>query len=395
MLKLSRKLWRHRTLLWQRYIWRRSPYALYSWRYIMPADNNTMRCQRYFSLRVLPELPRVAALLVVLHQLLWWFLWHAPTAIWRVWRAQSTHLFADKQIARWRQFFSLIRLAYGRTIHPAAYYALALYHYPHADNFNFIYSQQLPDWHKVWQKHVPAEVITVIQNKQVFAEHMTQAGLCTVPTLCRWPQGTYLSELPQLDQKRLFCKPVALSRAQGCFSLDITANNSTLRTLDGIVIQADSILRHINQQLARQSYLVQPLLRHHSALDQFMPKGTAASDAITVRFVSAYVDGEVLFLAANLEVNTTQQRLNLLPIVPATGKLYNNNVQLPLWQQLLTQVKAGHSALSQVKTLGWDFIISQQQVYCLEVNYNWSVQPVQLIAQGGLLCKSTKVYLHR
>ena len=393
MLKLCRKLWRHRTRLWRRYIWRRSPYALYSWRYIMPTDNHAVRCQRYFSLRVLPELPRVAALLVVLHQLLWWYLWHAPKAIWRVWRAESKQLVADNQIARWQQCFSLIRLAYGRAIQPAAYYALALYRYPHSDNFYFIYSQQLPDWHKVWQQSLPADVQAVIQNKHLFAEFMAQAGLCTVPSLGLWQQGTHLDELRQFEHIPVFCKPVASSRAQGCFSLEITPFNSTLCTFNHSIRQQDGILAYINQQLARQSYLVQPLLRHHTALDQFMPEGAASADAITVRLVSAYVDGAVLLLAANLEVNTTQQRLNLLPIAPLTGRLYQDNLQLPLWPQLLAQVQAGHCALAQVKTLGWDFIIGQHQVYCLEVNFNWNVQVMQRAEQGGLLCKTDKVYL--
>ena len=392
MLKLCRKLWRHRARLWQRYIWRRSPYALYSWRYLLPTDNHAVRCQRYFSLRVLPELPRVAALLVILHQLLWWFIWHAPAAVWRVWRAESKQLVADNQIARWQQLFSLIRLAYGRTIQPAAYYALALYRYPHNASFGFIFTQQLPDWHKVWQQPLPADVQAVIQNKHLFAEFMAQAGLCTVPTLGLWLQGTHLDELPQFEHRSVFCKPMASSRAQGCFSLDITQFNSTLCTFNHSIRQQDGILAYINQQLASQSYLVQPFLRHHAELDQLMPDASAPADAITVRLVSAYVDGAVLFLAANLEVNTARQRLNLLPVAPLTGRLYKNDLQLPLWPQLLAQVQAGHCALRQVKTLGWDFIIGQQQVYCLEVNFNWSVQPVQRPEQGGLLFITRKVY---
>lgn len=392
MLRLFGRLWRHRALVWRRYIWRPGPYALYSWRYLLPSNNHALRCQRYFSLRVLPELPRVVALLVVLHQLLWWYLWHAPKAICRVWRARSARLATDEQIAGWQQLACLIRIAYGRTVHPAAYYALALYRYPHSASFGFIFTQQLPDWHKVWQRPLPAKVQAIIQNKQLFADHMAQVGLRTVPTLGVWPKGISLAELPQFQCGPVFCKPVASSRAQGCFSLDITPVDNVLRTFNDSISQPENILAYINQKLESHSYLVQPQLRHHAALDQFMPEGAGSADAITVRLVSAYVDGAVLFLAANLEVNTVQQRLNLLPIAPLTGRLYINNLQLPLWPQLLAQVHTGHCALAQVKTLGWDFIIGPQQVYCLEVNSNWAVQSVQQPEQAGLLMHHAKLY---
>lgn len=386
------KLWKHKLLIWKRYICRRSPYALYSWRYILPTADNAIRCQRSFSSRVLPELPRFVAMLVVLHQLLWWYLWHGPWAIWRNWRSQSQQTQYAYAVTSIRQLLHLLRLAYGRTVHPAAYYQLVLHRYPHSHTFNFIYSQQLPDWHKVWQPHITEPVQALIRNKRLFAEQMSAAGMNTVPTLSYWQQGTRLTKLPSFEDNTVFCKPVAASRAQGCYTLRITKQECCLITYTETLTAPAVVLRFINENMARQSYLVQPFLHHHSVLDQFLSETASVLATITIRLVSAFSAGEVIFMAANLEVNEGQQRFKLLPINPDNGLLYEHNWQLPLWSQLLRQVQLGHNVLSSVKTLGWDFVISQNQVYCLEVNLNWAVQPMQLPAHGGLLEKFSKLY---
>lgn len=377
------KLWQHRSRLWQRYIWRRMPYALYSWRYCFASNNSALQYQRKFALKVLPELPRAVAAVLVLNQLLFWYLWHAPTAVVRVFRFHQATIAQP----RLQQIMALLRLAYSRTIHPAAYYQLQLYRYPYSQTFDFVYGQQLPDWHKVWQPELTQEVQTLIQNKVLFARQMSALGLNTVPTLSTVLLGEHLSELPKFAEHALFFKPLAASRAQGCFALFMTEPEPCISTFSEQICGVPRVLAYINQQTGLQPYLVQPFIRHHAALDQFITEAVADNHTITVRLVSAYCANSVLFWAANLEINNGQQRFKVLSIDPKTGILYGEKVQLPHWQTLLEQARIGHTHLAAVKTLGWDFIIAENDVYCLEVNLNWGVLAMQSPEQGGLVSK--------
>lgn len=377
------KLWQHRSRLWQRYIWRQTPYALYSWRYCLASKNSALQYQRKFALKVLPELPRAVAAILVLNQLLFWYLWHAPTAVVRVFRFHQATIAQP----RLQQIMALLRLAYSRTIHPAAYYQLQLYRYPYSQTFDFVYGQQLPDWHKVWQPELAESVQSLIQDKVLFAQYMSAIGLTTIPTLLTLQRGEVLTALPHNTEPVLFFKPRAASRAEGCFALHLTASDPVIASFTERVCGKDDVIAFINKKISLQQYLVQPLVQHHSELNQFLSEVTPETPVITVRLVTAHCDNTVYFWAANLEVNTGQQRFNVLPIDPETGKLYGDNTLLPHWQTLLDQARKGHSALAAVKTLGWDFIIAENDVYCLEVNLNWGVLAVQSPEQGGLVSK--------
>lgn len=388
------KVWKHRQLLFRRYIWRSSPYAIYSWRYILPSKNRPLCCQRYFAFRVLPELPRAAAVLVVLHQLIWWYLFHGPRAVLRHWFARSAQLAGSNGVSRLNQLLFLIRMTYSRTIHPVAYYQLSLHHCTYAETFYYIYSQQLPDWHTVWQQPALAsDVQFVVRDKVEFAKQMSVVGMLTVPTLAIWQRNTAFKTLPVFKEHRVFCKPIAASRAEGCFSLSSSSDAGLVTTFAGDTFRNDAALAFLNQCMINQSYVVQPLLIHHSALDQFLSEPANKHSTITVRLVSAIKEGQVLFMAANLEVNAQEQRAIILPIEPESGLLIEQGFVLPLWQQLLQQAKIGHRFLGSARTLGWDFVICQDQVVCLEVNLNWGVNPVQQPLQGGLLSKYSDVYL--
>ena len=399
--------------LWQRHC----PQGLISWRYLWPGQDGRIIAHRQIWWQQGEGWPRWLWLAVQGWQWLRWVGWFGPLALWRTLGRRRAQVAEGEGLGLGQQLWRVGRLTLGWCIPPREIYQFNLHHHPERA-LDYIFTHELPAYHR-WRSRPlglkPASLAT-LQDKLRLAAQLTPLGIALVPTPHVISRGQAAPLITYLEPgARLFCKTRSGNQGRGAFTVWQQASVAGAAGLRGQGFEGKDLADGAAVEAAWQALcqqddaLIQPCLVNHAALEPLAMAGRA----ITVRYITAWQQGQICCLSAVLEVPTHRAEhhhqilYSLLPLDPARGRVlpWPHPERLPeAARQAMTPLElrlpqpfhlphwpalawASHQAQAEFPDLGaiaWDWVITPSGPVLLEGNTGWGTATPQMI-RGGLL----------
>ncbi len=381
----------------KRYLNPKAPFAILSWRYILPNQTPAVRLHRQAFLTNFTRRPRVLWCLLTVHSYFIWYLFYSWRQCYQVWKSKNTACLLSEGVNTWQLLGHLFTLAFLQATPPRFYYHYRLHRYPVKQWLEFIYTHELPHWHQIMSPNISEQSQQLLSDKSYFSQKILEKGLPAVPTFAHLSRGAKLTDDTLFQERSLFFKPQNGSRKVGCITLHYNsyAKEYCLEELDAKRIYGlNSIKASIKALNEQQDYLVQPLLVNCSWVNSHCN----CSELLTVRVISGLIDSVPHCISAVLEIPIKGQlnRIHPMEIDVTTGQLnmlesrfrvheeYCQHVRtlhkqlLPNWQEIKTVAEKAHLHCQDVTTVGWDLALTDKGIILLEGNFNWGVEVHQI-----------------
>ena len=365
------------------------PHTMVSWRFLLPNQSRAVKLHRKVFLGAWPQLPRWQWALIALYSSMTWLLFFSWRQIYRCMQADARKLPDEYGIPVWKQLFDMLALALGHGVPPYFYSYYALYRKPREQWFQYVYSHELPHWHRVLSAGVSRQTEHLMTDKCAFSTCMADLGIASVETYAFLPRSAKVGESALFSGQSLFIKPNAGSRGEGAYALSFDAQTGQYRlTGDKVIEETADILDHINRSAAQQDYLIQPLLQNHPEIEQLC----GSQELVFLRVVTGIIDGEAEALFATLLVPCLNE-YNIywwVDVELSSGRLLPDKEYirfddlpekigkiegkvLPFRQDVVEICCRAHRHFSDLPCIGWDVAITPSGVKLLEGNFNWGV----------------------
>ena len=374
-----------------------APYAILSWRYLLPRQSAAVRLHKLFFLHAWPNRPRVVWLVIAVFSYTKWFVFQGWVQLLRVWKKLSPVLQKENGISRNKQFIGLLKLVFLQTTPPVYYYRYRLYRYTTLEWLNFIYTHELPNWHGVMSLGVSPKTTNLLSDKAAFAQEMQKQGLPVIDGIVI-RKGSRLTQGQLFQQKSLFLMPLCGNRKIGAYGLEYhssTDSYSLIISEDATVDSREELLSFFQSQIEKQDYLAQPFLLNHPDLQKL----SEYHSLITFRVVTIWAENRVLPISAIAEfpVNDSSGYVYPLPVDLQNGTilaLKEKSVttkreiepkfehvpghRIVHWHELVEIAQKAHAVFPDLFSIGWDLAVTPEGVKLIEGNINWAVAPHQL-----------------
>ncbi|MEI6260103.1 MAG: sugar-transfer associated ATP-grasp domain-containing protein [Deltaproteobacteria bacterium] len=396
------------------------PHGLVSPCYLLPGQSRHIRIHRSLWLCSFPRVPLPIFLLVEGFLYLRWILFSAWVGAFRAVRRLGPAIRDREGIAIRTQFNRILKLALLHAVPPFEAYAFRLYRGGwNASVWNYVFTHEIPAFHR-WRDARQGKTglsVRVLGDKQQTAEILSRHGLPVAPVLEMVNTGGIFDPSRLTEYTRLFVKPCYGSAGRDCFVLERDKDDSDFKVFEAHagMVASRSTWQCLLDNLAREPYLVQPLMANHPVLAGLCE----TKDAVTVRIITeAPIGAPVRCYAAMLEIPgplhdpatgkelAGKKRFHvILPINPTSGntlpwnadifplsaeeaykKLYARaeNMPVPCWDQIRKTAAAAHALFPDVYAIAWDYVITHDGPFLLEGNTGWGTRMPQMI-HGGLL----------
>ncbi|MCK9372314.1 MAG: hypothetical protein M0P91_03895 [Sulfuricurvum sp.] len=376
---------------------RQVPHAVLSWRYLLPNQNPSIGLHKKVFLEAWSNLPRTVWWLIAFCSYTLWLCFYGWKYLWSVWHKSSPILSQKIGVSRSRQLFDLWRLTFLYTTPPRFYYAYQLYNYTALEWFDFIYTHELPHWHRTFSPDVTPRTIQLLTDKALFAQEMVQRNLPAISGVVL-TKASEISEEKLFNQTSHFLKPLRGSRKEGCYKLeyDSLCDTYILETSEiQILYSKKEILEFITTLVVQQDYLMQPLLKNHPDLQLFSPFDVL----ITIRLITVLLKNRATAISAVLElpVDSYSNRVHAVSVDIQHGVLGElkepnrttkekrveelkqlSGQSIVYWQEVVKVAKEAHNSFPDLVSIGWDLAITPKGVMLIEGNINWGVEVHQM-----------------
>ncbi len=223
------------------------------------------------------------------------------------------------------------------------------------------------------------------------------------------------------SEQRLIIKEKSGSYGENLLSVWI--HSGSIRNHDGTPLSAYSIWEHCAR--CNISFLIQDHLQVHPLLQCIMP-GLALGSFRLITFLNASGNPEIadalikipvignitdnfhqgdsgnLLGAMDFHNGTIRQVWGMRGGVPVpvdrhpnTGVVFFNKT-IPLWQEMVQTVRKTAVAFNELRTAGWDVVLSSEGIYILEANSRYDIDGHQMVVMQGMrskiseFCESTR-----
>jgi len=378
---------------------RPGPYAILSWRYLLPGQSAAVCLHKLVFLHAWPNKPRVVWFVIALFSYAKWFAFQGGIRLWKVWKKLSPVLQEKTGISRNKQFTDLLKLVFLQTTPPHFYYRYRLYRYTTLEWFNFIYNHELPNWHRVMSPGVSQKTTRLLSDKAAFAREMQKQGFPVIEGIVIH-KGNQLTKEQLFQQRSLFLKPLCGSRKIGAYELkyNVSAESYTLNISENETIDTRKEIISFFQSLTeKQDYLIQPLLLNHPDLQKL----TDYHSLITFRVITVWAENKALSISvvAEFPVNDSSEYVYPLPVNLQSGTILTVKEkavtikegiepkfedipghQVIYWNELVDIAQKAHAVFPDLFSIGWDLAVTPEGVLLIEGNINWAVNAHQLNA---------------
>jgi len=376
---------------------RSAPYAIFSWRYLSLKQSPSVRLHRLVFLDAQPALPRIGWWVIALYSYGIWFGFQGWIRLWKTWKKFSPILMEHSGISRTKQFLDLWRLVFLQTTPPIYYYRYRLYHYAPREWMDFIYTYELPTWHRVMSPNLSQKTATLLSDKAAFAQEMQKQGLPVINGMVI-PKGSCVSKEQLFQQSSLFLKPLCGSRKIDAFRLEYNESSDTYKLVvsaDKMITTQEQITAFFQTLVKKHDYIMQPLLNNHPTLQVF----SSFEVLITIRMITVWTGSKAQAVSAVIELpaDAYSNRVYILPvdiqsgvIMPVEETVFSvlNDTALTLknltgnkvvhWEELVDISQKAHACFSDIFSVGWDLAATPDGVRLIEGNFNWAVDPHQM-----------------
>jgi hypothetical protein len=385
-----------RNHLWQ-LIKRSAPYAIFNWRYLSLNQSPSVRLHRLVFLQAWPDLPRAGWWVIALYSYAVWFGFQGWIRLWKTWKKFSPILMEHSGISRSKQFLDLWRLVFLQTTPPIYYYRYRLYRYTSREWMDFIYTYELPAWHRVMSPNLSQRSATLLSDKAAFAQEMRQQGLPVIDGMII-PQGSCVTKEQLFQQSSIFLKPLFGSRKIDAYRLEYHELSDTYTLVvsaDEVIDDPERIIAFVQVLAEKHDYIIQPLLNNHPGLQVL----SSFEVLITIRMITVWTGSKSQAVSAVIELpaDAYSNRVYLLPvdiqsgvIIPVEETVFSvlNDTAFILenltghkvvhWEELVDISQKAHAYFSDIFSVGWDLAVTPDGVRLIEGNFNWAVDPHQI-----------------
>jgi hypothetical protein len=376
---------------------RPTPYAILSWRYLSHKQSPSVYLHKLAFLHAWPNLPRIGWGIIALYSYGMWFAFYGWAHLWKTWHRFNQTLLELAGISRTKQLCDLWRLAFMQTTPPIDYYHYRLYRYPTTEWMDFIYTHELPSWHRAMSPNMSQRTINLLSDKAAFAQEMRKQGLPVIDSIVI-PQGSNVSREHLFQQSSLFLKPLCGSRKIDSYGLEYHSSSDTYTVVvsaDQVMDTREDIMDFFNALIKKQDYIIQPMLRNHKALQIFF----SFEVLITIRLITVWTGSKAQAVSALIElpINTYSNRVYampvdieqgiILPIEETVFSVLNDKAseikhlaekKIILWPELVDVAQKAHAFFSDLFSIGWDLAITPDGIRLIEGNINWGVAQHQI-----------------
>jgi len=390
-----------------RYLLPKMPPGVIYWRYMTHKKDTAISLHRRALTARLTQSPISLHLALSLYSLLFWFLFQGWYQSFRSLRRWGKRTKQRENVPLFKQLADLLVLTFVYTIPARDYYRYKLYTRPRDQWLLFIYTHELPHWHRMLSPNISRQSHELISDKHKFSQLGLQHDLPTIPTSIYFQRGQTIDD-HLFCQQSLFLKPTRGSRKHGCMILRYDHHNDdyTLSCSEGQQRSKLLIKKELRKYLEQSDYIAQALLINSGWLRERAPN----DELIILRLITARNKDGPTCLCAVLEVPISNDIIHPLNVELESGKLQsvdsswqddtlpNENthaenkphqlrchiensllgLQLPDWDDAKHIVKNAHRYFNDISTIGWDLAFTDKGVKLLEGNFNWSVMPHQL-----------------
>ncbi len=371
---------------------RTTPYAILSWRYLLPGQSAAVRLHKLVFLHAFPGKPRVVWFAMALLSYTKWFAFQGLIQLWKTWKKYSLVLQEETGISRNKQFADLLKLVFLQTTPPYFYYRYRLYRYTTLEWFNFVYTHELPNWHLVMSPDLSQKTTNLLSDKAAFAQEMQRQGFPVIEGIVIH-KGDQRTNEQLFQQKSLFLKPLCGNRKIGAYELayhSSTDSYSLFVSENNTIDNREEIVSFFQSLTEKQDYLIQPLLLNHPDLQKL----TDCHSLITFRVITVWTNNEALVVSAIAEfpVSNCSEYIYPLPVDLKSGTIlavkekgvtikkgiepkfeYVPGNQVIHWQELVDIAKKAHAFFPDMFGIGWDLAVTPEGVRLIEGNINWGV----------------------
>jgi len=405
------------------------PHCLLGLKFLLPSHQAQQRLHRRIIISAYPDKPRWQWILLLLLSLVYWFGYEGWRQFFTVASKHPQYL-SNKTGKAWSKIIKdLFVLTFYYGISPFSYFNLRLYCHTRNKWLDFVYPQELSNWHSVLSCPPGCSSQKLLGDKERCASYLQAAGIPGIETLSILHQGEMLNASQLFDRRSLFIKPVNANGMHGCMALyyDYQQEQYSLKgkTINGEWIQLnekDMIIDQIQQMLESNRLLIQPMLANNQNITMLCH----TEDLVTLRIVSGLYKSQAQLVYAILEIPSDKYgRWWLVNIDCESGLLtgaarfnevrevepgfenndlenYANavrqveNKKLPFWHEISNMAMQAHAQFGDILTIGWDLAITPDGPVIIEGNTGWGVVPVQSVSGIPLLQSHLReIYLQR
>lgn len=279
---------------------------------------------------------------------------------------------------------------------------------------------------RIFKKHVPEAINTLVDNKALFYQHCIHHDIPTIPIICgigQQPDGIvpYVDTLEQWERviesapTELFIKPVCGAHGNGTLAVR-RVGQQLFFGQDEVTGSPKTLFRSLLDRSKKETaLLVQPRVRAHSKLREI----SSANGLPTARVVTAFIENraQIVLTAARLSVgaNITDNFSrgssgNLAAAIdPTSGSLSEawssarsdwpvmqatdfhpdtgkpiRGVVFPMWEEVIDLALRAQNSLPRLRTTGWDIAVTDQGPLLVEANCYYGVALLEVAYQRGL-----------
>ena len=287
----------------KQFIRRPVPYAILSWRYLLPGQNEAVCIHKKVFLYAWPDKPRIIWFVIALFSYTKWLAFQGWIKLWKVWKKRSPVLQEKYGISHNKQFFDLLKLVFLQTTPPGFYYRYRLYRYTTLEWLNFIYTHELPNWHRVMSPDLSPKTANLLSDKAAFAQEMQKQGLPVIDGIVI-RKGSRLTQGQLFQQTSLFLKPLCGSRKIGAYELEYHSSTDSYSLFvdeDNTIDSRGEIISFFQSLTEKQDYLIQPLLLNHPDMQRL----SEFHSLITFRVITVWSGNKALPNVVNLSRQKT------------------------------------------------------------------------------------------
>lgn len=367
--------------------------------------NENARFHRKLVFAAWPRKPRWQWFFALISGVLFWYLVLFWYQLFTLFRNRARYCQVAPSIGFATQCKDLLILGLWFGVQPQAYYRYRLFERDRSSWLNWVFPQQQAVWHRVYSCPTDTESSEILGDKLRFERLARANNLPTTTTIDFIAAGTEFDLAQLFQRKNLFLKPNSANAMRGCFALDYDRVDDRYclsgKTLASVWIDErdrGQIQTLIRESMDDMDYLVQDALQNSAEFSEFC--GT--SKLVTVRVVSARLEGRIEIVYPLLEVPATQpHRWNSYLLDSATGRISDRfsgsketaadlrhstkNSPVPKWTELVDTLRRAHGQFDDIKTLAWDLCITEDGPTLIEGNTGWGLVSVQAISAEPFL----------
>lgn len=364
------------------------------------ANSDSARFHRDLVKQAWPSRPRWQWLLLLIENWLFWYLFLFWRNLYLCLKSPISNSLQERGFSKGMQCKAIIKLGLWLGAPPADYFVFSLYRRASlADWINYVFSSEQLTWHRVHSCPLGAKSAETLNDKLAFENLLKAQGISSSHTLKHAQSAGDLEQDLLFGSKDLFIKPQKANAMRGCLSLSSSSGGWVLKGFDmqrqPVEKQGKKEIQDFLQGLVEQTpLLIQEHLQNARVISQY-----AESEAlVTLRVITGRVRERVFPAYVCLEVENGPLSWCVYPVDLATGvpehpadfkeqasEYRQYDQPIPEFEKLIHQATQLHGLFTDIKTLAWDFCLTEEGWTAIEGNTGWGLISPQQVSGLPLL----------